>query len=74
MIYYGYKEKQEEKNKQNSKKKSIVMEFSPKSYVSPSICVACKNPRGRRKMYKVFDLSVCEICANKIRLKILQDN
>ena len=50
------------------------MEFTPKSYVSPSICAACKNPFGLRKQYKVFDLTVCQICANEIRLKILQDD
>ena len=50
------------------------MEFTPKSYVSPSICAACKNAFGLRKQYKVFDLTVCQICANEIRLKILQDD
>ena len=50
------------------------MEFTPKSYLSPSICAACKDPFGLRKQYKVFDLTVCEICANEIRLKILQDD
>jgi len=51
-----------------------MIEFTPKNYLSPSICAACKNPFGLRKQYKVFDLTVCEICANEIRLKILQDN
>ena len=50
------------------------MEFTPKSYTSPSICAACKNSFGLRKQYKVFDLTVCQICANEIRLKILEDN
>ena len=50
------------------------MEFTPKSYLSLSICAACKNSFGLRKRYKVFDLTVCQICANEIRLKILQDN
>jgi len=51
-----------------------VMEFTPKSYLSLSICAACKNSFGLRKRYKVFDLTVCQICANEIRLKILRDN
>ena len=51
-----------------------MTEFTPKYYLSPSICAACKNPFGLRKRHKVFDLTVCEICANEIRLKILQDN
>jgi len=50
------------------------MEFTPKSYLSPSICAVCKNPFGLRKRCKVFDLTVCQICANEIRLKILQDD
>ena len=50
------------------------MEFTPKSYVSPSICAACKNSFGLRKQYKVFDLTVCQICADEIRSKILQDD
>ena len=51
-----------------------MIEFTPKSYLSPSICAACKNPFGLRKQYKVFDLTICKICADEIRLKILQDN
>ena len=50
------------------------MEFTPKSYLATSICAACKNSFGLRKQYKVFDLTVCQICANEIRLKILQDD
>jgi len=50
------------------------MEFTPKSYLATSICAACKNSFGLRKRYKVFDLTVCQICANEIRLKILQDD
>ncbi len=50
------------------------MEFTPKSYLSTSICAACKNSFGLRKQYKVFDLTVCQICANEIRLKILRDD
>ena len=50
------------------------MEFTPKSHLSTSICAACKNSFGLRKQYKVFDLTVCQICANEIRLKILQDD
>jgi len=51
-----------------------MTKFTPPYYLSPSICAACKNSFGLRKQYKVFDLTVCEICANEIRLKILQDN
>ena len=50
------------------------MEFTPKSYLSTSICAACKNSFGLRKRYQVFDLTVCQICANEIRLKILRDD
>ena len=76
MISYGYTQKQKEKDRKNSRKKlrSLMIEFTPKYYQSPSICAACKNPFGLRKWYKVFDLTVCEICANEIRLKILRDN
>ena len=72
MTSYGYT--QEEKDGKISRNKSLVMEFTPKSYVSPSICAACKNSFGLRKQYKVFDLTVCQICADEIRLKILQDD
>ena len=51
-----------------------MTEFTPPYHLSPSICAACKDPLGLRKRHKVFDLTVCEICANEIRLKILQDN
>jgi len=51
-----------------------MTEFTPKYYLSPSICAACKDPFGLRKQHKVFDLTVCQICANEIRLKILQDD
>ena len=76
MTCCGYTQKQKEKNRKNRKKwlRSLMIEFTPKNYLSPSICVACKNPFGLRKRYKVFDLAVCQICANEIRLKILQDN
>ena len=74
MISYGYTQKQKEKDRKISRKKSSVMEFTPKSYLSPSICAACKDPFGLRKRHKVFDLTVCEICANEIRLKILRDD
>ena len=76
MTCYGYKEKKETKDRKNSRKKlrSLMIEFTPKNHLSPSICVACKNPFGLRKRYKVFDLTVYQICANEIRLKILQDN
>jgi len=74
MISYGYTQKQKEKDGKISRKRSLVMEFTPKSYLSLSICAACKNSFGLRKRYKVFDLTVCQICANEIRLKILQDN
>jgi len=50
-----------------------MIEFTPKYYLSPSICAACKDPFGLRKRHKVFDLTVCEICANEIRLKILDE-
>ena len=76
MTCYGYKEKKETKDRKNSRKKlrSLMTEFIPPYYLSPSICAACKDPFGLRKRHKVFDLTVCEICANEIRLKILQDN
>ena len=76
MISYGYTQKQKEKDRKNCRKKlrSLMTEFTPPYYLSPSICAACKNSFGLRKQYKVFDLTVCEICANEIRLKILQDN
>jgi len=76
MTCYGYTQKQKEKNRKNSRKKlrSLMIEFTPPYYLSPSICAACKNSFGLRKQYKVFDLTVCEICANEIRLKILRDN
>ena len=76
MISYGYTQKQKEKDRKNSRKKlgSLMIEFTPSYHLSPSICAACKNSFGLRKRHKVFDLTVCEICANEIRLKILQDN
>ena len=74
MISYGYAQK--EKDGKNSRKKlgSLMIKFTPPYYLSPSICAACKNSFGLRKRHKVFDLTVCEICANEIRLKILRDN
>ena len=74
MISYGYTQKQKEKDWKICGKKSLVIEFTPKYYRSPPICAACKNSFGLRKQYKVFDLTVCKICANEIRLKILRDN
>ena len=50
-----------------------MTEFTPPYYLSPSICAACKDPFGLRKRHKVFDLTVCQICANEIRLKILDE-
>ena len=75
MISYGYTQKQKEKDRKNSRKKlrSLMREFTPPYYLSPSICAACKDPFGLRKRHKVFDLTVCEICANEIRLKILDE-
>ena len=76
MISYGYAQKQKEKDGKNSRKKlgSLMIKFTPPYYLSPSICAACKNSFGLRKRFKVFDLTVCQICANEIRLKILQDD
>jgi len=76
MIRYGYTQKQKEKDRKNSRKKlrSLMIEFTPPYHLSPSICAACKNYFGLRKRYKVYELTVYEICANEIRLKILQDN
>ena len=74
-VHTKTKRKRQEKLQEEAQVvKSLAMEFTPKSYLSPSICAACKNPFGLRKRYKVFDLTVCEICANEIRLKILRDN
>jgi len=76
MISYGYTQKQKEKDRKNSRKKlrSLMTEFTPSYHLSSSICAACKNSFGLRKRYKVFDLTVCQSCANEIRLKILQDD
>jgi len=76
MISYGYAQKQKEKDGKNSRKKLglLMIKFTPPYYLSPSICAACKNSFGLRKRHKVFDLTVCEICANEIRLKILRDD
>jgi hypothetical protein len=76
MISYGYAQKQKEKDGKNSRKKlgSLMTKFTPPYHLSPSICAACKNSFGLRKRHKVFDLTVCEICANEIRLKILRDD
>jgi len=70
-----HKNKKKKIGKTAGKKlRSLMTEFTPPYHLSPSICAACKDPFGLRKRHKVFDLTVCEICANEIRLKILQDN